>query len=61
MIEPCVPFSFIDQLINTMENELEYQLFEDDDRDETLKLSHQIDMLKTLKRKWLDYDKRYKR
>lgn len=61
MIEPSVPFSFIDQLINTMENELEYQLFEDDDRDETLKLSHQIDMLKTLKRKWLDYDKRYKR
>lgn len=61
MIEPSVPFSFIDQLINTMENELEYQLFEDDDRDETLKLSHQIDMLKTLKRKWLDYDERYKR
>ena len=59
MIEPCVPFSFIDQLIKTMENELEYQLFEDDDRDETLKLSHQIDMLKTLKRKWLDYDKRF--
>ena len=59
MIEPCVPFSFIDQLINMMENELEYQLFEDDDRDETLKLSHQIDMLKTLKRKWLDYDKRF--
>ena len=59
MIEPCVPFSFIGQLINTMENELEYQLFEDDDRDETLKLSHQIDMLKTLKRKWLDYDKRF--
>lgn len=59
MIEPCVPFSFIDQLINTMENELEYQLFEDDDRDETLKLSHQIDMLKELKRKWLDYDKRF--
>lgn len=59
MIEPCVPFSFINQLINTMENELEYQLFEDDDRDETLKLSHQIDMLKTLKRKWLDYDKRF--
>ena len=56
MIEPCVPFSFIDQLINTMENELEYQLFEDDDRDETLKLSHQIDMLKTLKRKWFDYE-----
>lgn len=59
MIEPCVPFSFIDQLINTMENELEYQLFEDDDRDETLKLSHQIDMLKELKRKWMDYDKRF--
>lgn len=56
MIEPCVPFSFIDQLINTMENELEYQLFEDDDRDETLKLSHQIDMLKELKRKWFDYE-----
>lgn len=61
MIEPCVPFSFIDQIINTMENELEYQLFEDDDRDETLKLSHQIDALKSLERKWLDYDKRFKK
>lgn len=59
MIEPSVPFSFIDQLINTMENELEYQLFEDDDRDETLKLSHQIDMLKILKKRWIEYDKRF--
>lgn len=57
MIEPCVPFSFIDRLIDRMEKELEYELYEDDDRDETQKLSNQIDMLKTLKRMWLDHDR----
>lgn len=57
MIEPCVPFSFIDSLIDRMEKELEYELYEDDDRDETQKLSNQIDMLKTLKRMWLDHDR----
>jgi len=57
MIEECVPFSFIDRLIDRMEKELEYELYEDDDRDETQKLSNQIDMLKTLKRMWLDHDR----
>lgn len=57
MIEPCVPFSFIDRLIDRMGKELEYELYEDDDRDETQKLSNQIDMLKTLKRMWLDHDR----
>lgn len=57
MIEPCVPFSFIDRLVERMEKELEYELYEDDDRDETQKLSNQIDMLKTLKRMWLDHDR----
>lgn len=57
MIEPCVPFSFIDRLIDRMEKELEYELYEDDDRDETQKLSNQIDMLKTLKRMWLEHDR----
>ena len=57
MIEPCVPFSFIDRLVDRMEKELEYELYEDDDRDETQKLSNQIDMLKTLKRMWLDHDR----
>ena len=54
MIEECVPFSFIDRIIDRMEKELEYELYEDDDRDETKKLSYQIDMLKTLKRMWLE-------
>lgn len=57
MIEECVPFSFIDRLIDRMEKELEYELYEDDDRDETQKLSAQIDMLKTLKRMWLNHDR----
>lgn len=57
MIEECVPFSFIDRLVDRMEKELEYELYEDDDRDETQKLSNQIDMLKTLKRMWLDHDR----
>lgn len=57
MIEPCVPFSFIDRLVDRMEKELEYELYEDDDRDETQKLSNQIDMLKTLKRMWLEHDR----
>lgn len=57
MIEPCVPFSFIDRLIDRMEKELEYELYEDDDRDETQKLSNQIDMLKTLKRMWLEVNR----
>ena len=39
------------------EKELEYELYEDDDRDETQKLSNQIDMLKTLKRMWLEHDR----
>ena len=57
MIEECVPFSFIDRIIDRMEKELEYELYEDDDRVETQKLSNQIDMLKTLKRMWLDHDR----
>lgn len=57
MIEECVPFSFIDRIIDRMEKELEYELYEDDDRDETEKLSCQIDMLKTLKRMWLEVNR----
>ena len=57
MIEECVPFSYIDRIIERMEKELEYELYEDDDRDETQKLSNQIDMLKTLKRMWLEHDR----
>lgn len=57
MIEPCVPFSYIDRIIDRMEKELEYELYEDDDRDETQKLSNQIDMLKTLKRMWLEVNR----
>lgn len=57
MIEECVPFSFIDRIIDRMEKELEYELYEDDDRGETKKLSYQIDMLKTLKRMWLEVNR----
>ena len=57
MIEECVPFSYIDRIIERMEKELEYELYEDDDRDETQKLSNQIDMLKTLKRMWLEVNR----
>ena len=57
MIEPCVPFSFIDRIVDRMEKELEYELYEDDDRDETKKLSYQIDTLKTLKRMWLEVNR----
>ena len=57
MIEECVPFSFIDRLIDRMEKELEYELYEDDDRDNTLELSHKIDALKDLKRMWLHHDR----
>lgn len=57
MIEECVPFSYIDRIIERMEKELEYELYEDDDRDETKKLSYQIDMLKTLKRMWLEVNR----
>lgn len=57
MIEECVPFSFIDRLIDRMEKELEYELYEDDDRDETQKLSNQIDVLKALKRMWLEVNR----
>lgn len=57
MIEECVPFSYIDRIIDRMEKELEYELYEDDDRDETKKLSYQIDMLKTLKRMWLEVNR----
>lgn len=57
MIEECVPFSYIDRIIERMEKELEYELYEDDDRDETQKLSHQIEMLKTLKRMWLEVNR----
>lgn len=57
MIEECVPFSYIDRIIERMEKELEYELYEDDDRDETKKLSYQIDMLKSLKRMWLEVNR----
>lgn len=55
MIEDCVPFSFIDRVIDRMESELEYELYDDDDRDETQKLSNKIDALKELKKEWLHH------
>lgn len=57
MIEPCVPFSFIDRIIERMEKELEYELYEDEDRRETMKLSAKIDALKELKGLWLHHDR----
>ena len=56
MIEECVPFSYIDRIIERMEKELEYELYEDDDREETQKLANKIDALKELKGLWLHHD-----
>ncbi len=57
MIEECVPFSYIDRIIERMEKELEYELYEDDDRAETQKLANKIDALKELKGLWLHRDR----
>ena len=61
MIEPCIPISFVEKVKDKLRNELEYQLFDDDDRDETLKLSHQIDALDNLIKEWMKYDERFKK
>ena len=57
MIEECIPFSYIDRIIERMEKELEYELYEDDDRAETQKLANKIDALKELKGLWLHRDR----
>lgn len=57
MIEECIPFSFIDKEIDVMENELEYELYENEDDEDSTKLSHQIEALKELKKRWLNVNR----
>jgi len=57
MIEEYVPFSYIDRIIEHLERELEYELYEDEDRKETFRLSAKIDALKELKGLWLHHDR----
>ena len=58
MIEECVPFSYIDRLIERMEKERDYALYGDEINSESEKLSHKIDALRELKRMWLS-DRRF--
>lgn len=59
MIESRIPFSFIDKTIDAKRNELEYVLYEDEDRKECLKLSAKIDALHEIKSLWLKEEARY--
>ena len=47
-----IPVSYIRSKIDVMENELEYELYEDDDRKKCLVLSSKISALKELIREW---------
>lgn len=60
MIEEQIPLSFLDNMIDVMEKELEYELYEDDDRKKCSTLAYKVDALKELRRRWLDERKRYR-
>ena len=57
MIEPCVPFSFIDEMIEDLEEDLEDMVQRNEDRESWLKISGMIDGLKLVKRKWYEHDR----
>lgn len=57
MIEPCVPFSFIDEMIADLEEDLEDMVQNNHDRESWLKISSMIDGLKLVKRKWYEHDR----
>ena len=59
MIESRIPFSFIDKTIDVKRNELEYALYEDDDRKECMKLSAKIDALHEIKSLWLKEESKF--
>ena len=54
MIEPCVPFSFIDEMIEDLEEDLEDMVQRNEDRDSWQKISGMVDGLKLVKRKWYE-------
>ena len=57
MIEPCVPFSFIDEMIEDLEEDLEDMVQRNEDRDSWLKMSGMVEGLKLVKRKWFEDDR----
>ena len=56
MIEPCVPFSFIDEMIQDLEEDLEDMVQRNEDRDSWLKYSGMVEGLKLVKRKWFEHE-----
>ena len=54
MIEPCVPFSFIDEMIEDLEEDLEDMVQKNENRDSWLKMSGMVEGLKLVKRKWFE-------
>lgn len=57
MIEPCVPFSFIDEMIEDLEEDLEDMVQRNENRDSWSKISGMVDGLKLVKRKWYEHDR----
>lgn len=57
MIEPCVPFSFIDEMIEDLEEDLEDMVQRNEDRESWSKISGMVDGLKLVKRKWYEHDR----
>lgn len=57
MIEPCVPFSFIDEMIEDLEEDLEDMVQRNEDRDSWLKISGMVEGLKLVKIKWYEHDR----
>jgi len=57
MIEPCVPFSFIDEIIKDLEEDLEDMVQNNRDRESWLKISGMIEGMKLVKRKWFESDR----
>ena len=57
MIEPCVPFSFIDEMIQDLEEDLEDMVQRNENRDFWLKISGMVEGMKLVKRKWFESDR----
>ena len=56
MIEPCVPFSFIDEMIEDLEEDLEDMVQRNENRESWLKMSGMVEGLKLVKRKWFEHE-----
>ena len=57
MSEPCVPFRFIDEMIEDLEEDLEDMVQNNHDRESWLKISGMIEGMKLVKRKWFESDR----